>query len=79
MYLAKAELLWMLGTLLRSSLLSIQALMKTTDKVEDSFREYMGCLKECINERVIGSWFPKLSQLGRENEIDKICKQTYPR
>jgi hypothetical protein len=49
------------------------------DKHEDSFREFRGCLRDDINEKVIEAWFPKLRELGRENEIDKICKEMYPR
>jgi hypothetical protein len=39
----------------------------------------MACLRDDINERVIDAWFPKLRELGRENEIDRICEEMYPR
>ncbi|ELR12019.1 uncharacterized protein ACA1_014980 [Acanthamoeba castellanii str. Neff] len=48
-------------------------------KHEAAFKEYMACLRDDINERVIDAWFPKLRELGRENEIDRICKEMYPR
>jgi len=48
-------------------------------KTDSAFKEYRACLKEDVNERVTKSWFPKLASLGRENEIDNLCRDFYPR
>jgi hypothetical protein len=55
------------------------AVMSVAGKHEAAFKEYMACLRDDINERVIDAWFPKLRELGRENEIDRVCKEMYPR
>ncbi len=59
--------------------LACDAVMSIAGKHEAAFKEYMACLRDDINERVIDAWFPKLRELGRENEIDRVCKEMYPR
>jgi hypothetical protein len=48
-------------------------------RVEEAFEEYKSCLKDQIEPRIVDSYFPKLVALERENEVDKICRDIYPR
>lgn len=49
------------------------------DKREEALVEWRASLKENIDEQVLKAYFPRLKLLGRDNEIDKICKEMYPR